>query len=423
MGPDTLSSIVEISSLYTAHCLIPGILLLTTAKHSIPRYLSIPCLIFIAHRSISVAAALGPGFIWCELARLIVTVLFQSLNLLLINPKDSSDLPPKQGHSRISRLYYATRLFTQPRGINTPWQIKNAPTQPAYYTKRGIKEPSRGQFLLRHSAIAVWQYLALDVFATLALQQAEEQRKHAILPPTVQWDLSVEQWIERMISNLVAGFVVSRMLIDLHHRVFSILLVGLGLDSPSNCPPLFGRAAEAGSLRGFWGKFWHQLVREPFVSVSTYITRDMLGLSRSPLERYTNILLVFLFSGGLHVILDVIQGIPVQESGAMLLFLTAPLGLVIEDGIKATWRSWTGTNRVENDIKTPPPLWQRVLGFLWTMAWLGVTSTWYFYPQMLRPENQALVPFSLASRLGLPVVVGVVLVGGGLVAYVFEVEV
>ncbi|KAJ5761069.1 hypothetical protein N7520_008225 [Penicillium odoratum] len=286
-----------------------------------------------------------------------------------------------------------------------------------------MKEPSRGRFLLRHSAIAVWQYLALDIFATVALQQAEEQRKHGILPPTVQWDLSVEQWIERMISNLVAGFVVSRMLIDLHHRVFSILLVGLGLDSPSNCPPLFGRAAEAGSLRGFWGKFWHQLVREPFVSVSTCITRDMLGLSRSPLERYTNILLVFVFSGGLHVILDVIQGIPVQESGAMLLFLTAPLGLVIEDGIKATWRSCTGTNRAENLMKTPPPLWQKVLGFFWAMAWLGVTSTWYFYPQMLRPENQALVPFSLASRFGLPVIAGVVLVGGGLVAYVFEVEV
>jgi hypothetical protein len=95
--------------------------------------------------------------------------------------------------------------------------------------------------------------LALDVFATLALQQALDQKMHETLPPFVQWDLSVEQWIERISSNLVAGFVVSRVLIDFHHRAFSIIVVGLGLDSPSNCPPLFGRAADAYTLRGFWG--------------------------------------------------------------------------------------------------------------------------------------------------------------------------
>ncbi|KAJ5644595.1 hypothetical protein N7507_010606 [Penicillium longicatenatum] len=418
------SQILEISALYAAHCLIPGILLVTTTRRSAWRYLSIPCLVAIAHRSIRLATSLGPGFIWCELARLIVTVIFQSLNLLLINPKDCTDLPSGT-KGVVARLYYATRLFTQPRGINTPWQIKNAPAQPAYYTKRGMTEPPRGRFLLRHTAIAIFQYLALDVFATLALQQAQEQMKHQLLPPTVQWDLSVEQWIERIISNLVAGFVVSRMLIDLHHRVFSILLVGLGLDSPSNCPPLFGRAADAGSLRGFWGKFWHQLVREPFVSVSTFITRDILGLSKSPLNRYTNIILVFLFSGGLHVILDVIQGIPGHESGAMLLFMTAPLGLIIEDSIKRLWRTCTGTSRAAKigDGEALVPMWQKILGFCWAMAWLGVTSTWYFYPQMLRPENQALVPFSLASRIGLPVVTGAVLAGGALIAFVFEVEV
>ncbi|KAJ5925592.1 hypothetical protein N7454_008231 [Penicillium verhagenii] len=377
------SRILEISFLYAAHCLIPGILLISTPKRSIWRYLSIPVLILIAHRSIRAATSLGPGFIWCELARLIVTVVFQSLNLLLINPKDHTDLP-HESQGVVARIYYATRLFTQPRGINTPWQIKNAPAQPVYYAKRGMNQPPRGRFLLRNTAIAAWQYLALDVFATLALQQAREQKESQILPPTVQWDLSVEQWIERIISNLVAGFVVSRLLIDLHHRAFSILIVGLGLDSPSNCPPLFGRAADAGSLRGFWGNFWHQLVREPFVSV----------------------------------------GIPGWESGAMLLFMTAPLGLVIEDSIKALWRSWKGTSRgVESADKEGPPTWQKILGFVWAMAWLGITSTWYFYPQMLRPENQALVPYSVASQVGLPAVAGAVLAGGVLVAYVFEVEV
>lgn len=249
----TSSIILEVTCLYTAHCIIPATLLIATPKLSILRYLSIPFSLFLAYQAIHVASALGPGFFWCELARLFVTIVFQCLNLLLINPKDSSDVPPQAGQSLVARLYYAIGLCTQPRGINTSWQVKNAPPQPMYYQRRGWNNPPLGRFLIRQIAIAIWQYLALDVFATLALKQALEQKKNETLPPVVQWDLSVEQWIERIISNLIAGFVVSRILIDFHHRAFSIIVVGIGLDSPSNCPPLFGSAGDAHTLRGFWG--------------------------------------------------------------------------------------------------------------------------------------------------------------------------
>jgi hypothetical protein len=242
--------ILQLLSLYAAHCLIPAILLIATPKRSILRYLAIPCSIIIVHRAIPVATALGPGFFWCECGRLFLTIIFQCLNLLLINPKDGDDLPSTGSQNFGARLYSATRLFTDPRGINTPWQIKNAPPQPGYYKQWGSKAPPRGQFLIRQTVIVVWQYLALDIFATLALQKALEQ--NTILPPMPQWDIPTEKWIERIISNLMAGFVVSRILIDFHHRTFSIILVGLGLDSPANCPPLFGRALDADTVRGFW---------------------------------------------------------------------------------------------------------------------------------------------------------------------------
>ncbi|KAJ5826704.1 hypothetical protein N7447_003467, partial [Penicillium robsamsonii] len=417
----TSSNVVQILSLYAAHCLIPATLLIATTKKSVLRYLSIPCSIFIVSRAIPVATALGPGFVWCECARLFVTIIFQCLNLLLINPKDSNDLPGGS-QSFVARIYAATRLFTDPRGINTSWQIKNAPPQPAYYKRRDMNTPPRGRFLVRQTAIAVWQYLALDIFATLALQQALEHEKSEMLPPVPEWHISTEQWIERIISNLMAGFVVSRILIDFHHRAFSIIAVGLGLDSPANCPPLYGRALDADTVRGFWGKFWHQLLQNPLTSVSAFITQDLFGLRpRSLLQRYTNVFVVFLCSGGLHLIIDIVQGIPAKESGALLFFLTAPLGLMIEDGTKAIWNSFS---RSTGPITTTPkPLWQRALGLTWSMAWLGVTSTGFFYPQMVRPQNQALVPFSVAGQIGLPLEAGIVLVGGAVLAKVFEVEV
>lgn len=244
------SHMVQILGLYVAHCLIPAILLIATPKRSIWRYTAIPCSIGIVYYAIPVATALGPGYFWCECARLFLTIIFQCLNLLLINPKDGNDLPPGGSRGFGARIYAATRLFTDPRGINNPWQIKNLPPQPRYYERWDSKEPPRGRFLIRQMVIVAWQYLALDVFATLALQQALEQT--GTLPPVPQMNIPVEQWIERIISNLVAGFVVSRILIDFHHRTFSVILVGLGLDSPATCPPLFGRALDADTVRGFW---------------------------------------------------------------------------------------------------------------------------------------------------------------------------
>ncbi|KAJ6104351.1 hypothetical protein N7523_010671 [Penicillium sp. IBT 18751x] len=419
------SLVLEISCLYAAQCLIPATLLIATAKNSIFRYLSVPCSLLLANRAIHVASTLGPGFFWCELARLFVTIIFQCLNLLLINPKDGNDIPGEIDQGLVARVYYATGLFTQPRGIHTAWQVKNVPSQPQYYHRRGWGIPPRRRFLIRQLSISIWQYLALDVFATLALQQAFDQKKHEMLSPVVQWDLSFEKWIERIISNLVAGFVVSRILIDFHHRAFSIIVVGLGLDAPSNCPPLFGKAANAYTLRGFWGKFWHQLLRQPLGTVSTYFTRDLLGLSPKSLAgKYMNIFTIFFFSGALHVVLDIVQGIPAEESGALLFFSMAPLGLLIEDGIKMLWKSF-GDSRNRNQTNKTGTLrmWQKIFGFLWTMAWLGITSTWYFSPQMVRPQNQALVPYSLTSQVGLPVAGLVAIVGGAIIAFIFEVEI
>lgn len=134
-----------------------------------------------------------------------------------------------------------------------------------------------------------------------------------------------------------------------------------------------------------------------------------------------NVFVVFFCSGGLHLVLDIVQGIPSQESGAMLFFVTAPLGLMIEDTIKMVWKYLSKSNGQSQ--KLPKPLWQRALGLTWSMVWLGVTSTGFFYPQVVRPENQALVPFSLAGQIGLPIQAGIVLVGGVVLAKVFEVEV
>ncbi|KAJ5887558.1 hypothetical protein N7495_007599 [Penicillium taxi] len=420
MERSNTTNIGEIFLLYSSHCLLPATLLITTSKRSALRYLYIPCSIWILHRAIQLASALGPGFIWCEFARLFVTVFFQALNILFFNPRDGSDIPSSGG--RVLSLYYVAKILTQPRGINTSWESKNAPSQPTYY---GERTPSKTRFLIRQVAISTWQYLALDLFSTLAVEQAKlKQINHESMPLNIQWYLPVDQWIERIVSNIVAGFVVSRILIDFHHRAFSVFTVGLGFESPSDSPPLFGRAVDAYTLRGFWGKFWHQLIRQPLTSMSVFITR-VIGLPRgSLLNRYSNVIIIFMLSGLMHIAIDTVQGIPSQESGAFLFFTSAPMGIMIEDGITGLWKSLCP--RVETkSTQQSVHLWQRALGFCWVGAWLGITSTLYLYPQMRRPENSALVPFSFAEYVGLPLggFAGFVGIIGLVVAWLLKAEI
>ncbi|KAJ6061859.1 uncharacterized protein N7446_005979 [Penicillium canescens] len=259
---------------------------------------------------------------------------------LLANPKDSRDFVNANGTTKsfFSRLYEALRIMMLTRAINTPRQVKNVPGPPAYYAKRDPKVIPRGRFLVRETSIAVWQFLALSMFETLSAQEAS--KKPAPVSFEVQWFVPVDQWVERIISNVITWFVVARILIDLNARICAILCVGLGLDTPADSPPTFRTMADAYSLRNFWGKFWHQLLRQPFTSLSNFIARDVLCLPRSSLvERYTNVFIVCFFSGLLHLLVDILGCVPAQGSGSMFFFLSFVLGFMIEDGVKAMWKS------------------------------------------------------------------------------------
>ncbi|KAJ5770141.1 uncharacterized protein N7511_002192 [Penicillium nucicola] len=408
-------------SLCALQLLIPTILLTTTSKRSSIRYLAIPCMVWVLKQGITPIP--HPTTLQSNSIGYLFISILSATNFLLINPKDSSDFVNADGtpKSFFPRCYEAVRLVSLSRAINTPRQVKNVPGPPAYYAKRDPKAKGipRSRFLARETSIAAWQFLAMSMFAKLAARDAAS--KPVPVSFEVEWFVPVDQWIERIISNLIAWFIVARILIDFNARVGGIVCVALGTDSPADSPPTFGNMADSYSLRNYWGKFWHQLLRQPFTSISNFIARDVLCLPRSSLiERYTNVFIVFFLSGLLHFLIDIVSCIPAQESGAMFYFLSFVLGFMIEDGVKAFWKNMYPQAK---DSMDPPPLWQRAVGFVWTMSWIGVISTRYLLP-MQRPEAQAvLVPFNVADWIGLPALVGIVGVGAALLKLVFEVEI
>lgn len=149
-----------------------------------------------------------------------------------------------------------------------------------------------------------------------------------------------------------------------------------------------------------------------------------MGLPKgSLLNRYSNVMIIFMLSGIMHIAIDAVQGIPSYESGAFLFFASAPIGLMIEDGAIGLWKSLRSP--VETKAAQPVRLWQRILGFCWVGTYLGITSTFYLYPQMIRPQNSQLVPFSFAEYVSLPLggLAGLVGISGIVVAWLFKPEI
>ncbi|KAJ5114908.1 hypothetical protein NUU61_000667 [Penicillium alfredii] len=249
-----LGNLVEFGCFYLIQHLLPATLLIATPKRSPLRYACIPCMIWIASQFIHpIASSSSPT--WCQMVSQLIIVTVQATHLLLINPLDRQNLSRGATHVRSygTHLVRAVRLLVHTRGVNTPWQVKNVPSHPGYYARRGMSTPPRGRFLLRQSLILAWQYLALDIVQTVSLQQTSGLDSQKPMVSGIQWNVPAEQWIERVITHLSLWFFVTRVIGDSAYCTLSIIFVGLGVDSPSDWPPAWGRMADAYTLRNFWG--------------------------------------------------------------------------------------------------------------------------------------------------------------------------
>lgn len=235
--------------------LIPTILLATTQKKSVLRYLAFLCMVWIASQN---ARQLDRSYgLFIFITGQTFINIPQAANLLLINPLDADDLAheePGRTKTLTGSMYYSFELLCQNRGVGTPRQVKGIPSYPAYYRdtkKGGATLVPRCAFLLRQFVILAWQYALCDIIQFAGHQQAA--RPTAVVFPEPEWNVPLDEWIKRCITHSISWFLITRIFIDSRYRLVSIVTVGLGMNSPSDWPPLFGRIADAYTLRQFWG--------------------------------------------------------------------------------------------------------------------------------------------------------------------------
>ncbi len=131
-------------------------------------------------------------------------------------------------------------------------------------------------------------------------------------------------------------------------------------------------------------------------SPARFITYDVLGLRKGGfVGRYLFIFLTFWLSGVLHLSGELATGLPWYESGVVRFFYTQTLGILIEDGVQATYRAITGGVR---DSKAEPALWKRIAGWIWVASWISWSLPVNSYPMARRDTGQGLLPFSIVAK-------------------------
>ncbi|TWU75761.1 hypothetical protein ED733_002362 [Metarhizium rileyi] len=411
---------------FLAQIVLPSLLILRTPKRSGLRYVWILCSSWLAYRFFLASKGLLVSHgLFGKAGFHIFLAPLQALNLLLINPLDEDDFTQARlftaSSPLLAKLWHVAELFVALRGIGTPWRIKNIPSQPGHLLAQARPKIPRSAYLLRQAVIFAWQYLVLD--ALRLVSSVHSFRTESSSAHVEHWYTFAAAQLQSISTSLFAWLFVARVLIDASYRATSLLAVGLGRAAPEGWPPVFGSMWTAYTLRNFWGKFWHQSLRWPFTSVSSYLTRRVLRLPRPSLaERYLNIGLVFTLSGLLHVLMDSLQGVPPSQSGAMIFFPLFTLGFIIEDSIQAAWKRFHVTDETCRPRLLLP--WQRVLGFIWVVTWISLTSPYYLAPsQRLPREDLRIVPFSIVGKKGIPAVLTGIIGGGAVIIAVFGGEI
>ena len=108
------------------------------------------------------------------------------------------------------------------------------------------------------------------------------------------------------------------------------------------------------------------------------------------------------------------------------MFPITAFGIMFEDGVQELWKRFypAATKAGCSDDDSEPLLWQRIVGYIWTLTWLAVVSTYYFYPIYELPgELTTLVPLSLTERIGLQPLGPILLAAGLVVGYIFGAEI
>lgn len=343
-----LSSALSPSALLIPHGLT--ILALATTHPAYRKLVFAQILAFVAY-NIHTATTVSPSTDW-PLAFSLTALVFAGSDFLLLT-KSYANLHKKgqvgniEEQPTFARIKWAMSLLTNQRMIG--WTVEPARVLPSPpQATRG----SRLHFVGEQTFELMLELLIVNILGIgFAMTPALSPEGPSLT--SCAWF-----WRSVHVANLTA---LTRYAISAGHRALSLLLIAFGLEEPAEFRPLCGRWRDAYTLRRFWGRTWHQVLRRTLTSHGRFVALEVLKLKPgSKASTYTQLYVAFSLSGVIHFWADVIP-LGRWNAGTMKFFVLQAIGIHCED-ILIAWATKVGLR--------PSRLW-RFLGYILVWQWFA----------------------------------------------------
>ncbi|KAF7316085.1 MBOAT-2 domain-containing protein [Mycena indigotica] len=274
--------------------------------------------------------------------------------------------------SRWERICWANSLFFSFRGVGWAHEpVEALPPHPPL-------NMTRPQFVLGRLKQAIMLFLLHD------LANLHVRANDMFHPDGPGWRSNGWFWQITVVASW--GLSVATMLCCLF-VLLSMVAVGLGLSEPNGWPALMRSPREAYTIRRFWGRAWHQLLRRFVTAHGKYLTQALRFPRGSNASAYTQLFVAFFVSAIVHYGAEVFA-LRNWGGGALTFFMLQPFAIVVEDFL-----IWVGQRMGWNS-----PAW-RYVGYITTLGWfVWVTPIWQ--EPLIREGEMASVSLPVSLLMG-----------------------
>ncbi|KZT19948.1 hypothetical protein NEOLEDRAFT_1076747 [Neolentinus lepideus HHB14362 ss-1] len=246
------------------------------------------------------------------------------------------------------RWYWMLCVLYSPRGIGWNYQVANVPLPPCQ---------SRWQFVLRQVGRALGMFLLVDIAQTYMRSNS------AFTNPTPNNSPFTSQGYLLRCINIIAWLTTSHGTLNMNYTLLSAVFVAIGLSEPKDWPDLFGSWTESYTVRRYWGRTWHQLMRRYTSSIGRHCAQSLRFKRGTKWSSYTQLYVGFIVSGLVHMGGDCMVG--GQYIGSTFPFFIAQAVIITVEDMVIRMGKRVG-------IRVP-----QLMGYLWVFAWFMLSRAWY----------------------------------------------
>ncbi|KAI6044223.1 hypothetical protein EDC04DRAFT_2890002 [Pisolithus marmoratus] len=311
------------------------------------------------------------------------TILRSVRILLLVRPleeyRHESDKVPAYQLPFIQRFFWLFKMTRSPRGVGWSFMAEHSvvPVDPRHRTRASFIA-SRLRWLFSH-------YLLFEA-TTLYMNSNPVFRSKA--------SVTSQGYIMQCL-NAAAFHCQTYAVLTCIHCTLAVVAVGANLSEPQAWPQPFGHWKNAYTIRKFWGKVWHQILRHDLTIFGPHKPKrnpwDPVRAEHSPASKpkerepwattYRRLCYAFICSAFVHLCGDIVlqfralddfsstatSGIlsfPSLIACSPPFFLLQPVGVLVEDAVM----------EVGKRMGLKEGAWTRMVGYVWVWMFIGFSS-------------------------------------------------